>query len=172
MRLQLDTTIPAAAAAVAAALADPGFVTAKVEASGALEHTVDVTSDPNGGFTVTTRRTLPTDRLPGQARALIGTKLEVRTVEVWQAAESDGGRNGTVVVEVTGAPVRLSGTVHLAAVSETESRLSHDADLKASVPLFGAMVEEAAGGALRTTIAAESAALTAWITDHGTNAGQ
>src|SRR5450830_39439 len=89
-------------------LADSEFVAAKVRASGALAQSVAVVGTSDRAFTVTTRRQMPTTGIPAQFRALLGSTLEVRQVEAWEAPSGDE-RLGTVVVEIVGAPVRLSG---------------------------------------------------------------
>src|SRR5450756_2213678 len=78
-------------------LADSEFVSAKVRASGALAQSVAVVGTANRAFTVTTRRQMPTTGIPAQLRALIGSTLEVRQVEAWEAPSGDE-RRGTVVV--------------------------------------------------------------------------
>ncbi|MEV7972660.1 DUF2505 domain-containing protein [Cellulomonas sp. NPDC089187] len=156
MHLQVPLTLDADAHTAGRMLADPVYVRAKVAASGGEVLHVDVTPGEEGAFTVTTRRALPTDLIPAQARAFIGDRLEVRQAEAWEAPGADGGRRGTVAVEIAGAPVRLTGTVALVP-GEGSSRVVYDGDLKANVPLFGAMVEEAAAKAVRSALEAEEA---------------
>ncbi|MDO8108532.1 DUF2505 domain-containing protein [Isoptericola sp. b441] len=146
---------------VAAMFADEGFVRAKVEASGALSHTAGVVGDPDSGFTVTTRRQMPTDSIPVQFRSLVGGTLEVRQVEAWEPAGSDG-RHGTVVVEVTGAPVRLTGTMHLTG-DAAGSTMAVAGELRASIPLFGAAVEKAMAEAVLAALTAEEGAARSWL---------
>ena len=54
---------------------------------------------------------------------------------VAEAAGADG-RPGTVVVEITGAPVRLTGTMRLVAEADGSTTHHFDGDLKASVPVW------------------------------------
>ncbi|WP_246169596.1 DUF2505 domain-containing protein [Actinotalea subterranea] len=147
---------------VVAMLADEEFVAAKVRASGALSQQVDVVGEAEGAFTVTTRRQMPTTGIPAQFRSLVGSSLEVRQVEAWEAPEP-GGRHGTVVVEITGAPVRLTGTMRL--VTEPDGTTVHhlDGELKASLPLFAAAVEDATATAVRDAVAAEERVGKAWL---------
>lgn len=156
MHVQVPLALDTDASSAGRMLADPVYVRAKVAASGSEVLHVDVTPGDNGAFTVTTRRSLPTELIPPQARAFIGDRLEVRQAEAWEAPGPDGGRRGTVAVEITGAPVRLTGTVALIPGDGT-SRVVYDGDLKATVPLFGAMVEEAAVKAVRSALEAEEA---------------
>ena len=44
-------------------------------------------------------------------RTFVGETLDVMRVDHWRGPEGDGTRRGTIVVEIHGTPVRLSGTV-------------------------------------------------------------
>ena len=147
---------------VAAMLADEEFVAAKVRASGALSQQVDVVGSSEEAFTVTTRRQMPTTGIPTHFRSLVGTSLEVRQVEAWEAPEQ-GERRGTVVVEITGAPVRMTGTMRLTPEPDGGTTHRFEGELKASVPLFAAAVEEATAGAVRSAVAAEERTGAIWL---------
>jgi hypothetical protein len=162
VHLQVTVPVPADPRTAGVMLADPAYVRAKVRASGAEEQHVDVAPGEDGAFTVTTRRSLPTDQIPPNVRAFVGSRLEVRQVEAWEPAAADGTRTGTVAVEIAGAPVRLTGTVALAATA-TGSGITYDGELKAHVPLFGAAVEEAAAKAVRAALQAEEGVARAWV---------
>jgi len=146
-------------------LADERYARARVEASGAAVEQVDVVGSAQTAFTVTTRRLVPTDQIPAQARSFVGSRLEVRHVEAWEAPDTDGTRRGSVVVEIVGAPVRLTGTVTLAPDAGA-STVTYDGDLKATVPLFASAVEGAAVGAVRSALEAEQGAGTRWLAEH------
>ncbi|HWS58840.1 MAG TPA: DUF2505 domain-containing protein [Actinotalea sp.] len=161
MHITAQARFDADPARVSAMLADEAFVAAKVRASGALSQTVSVVGRADEAFTVTTRRQMPTAEVPAQFRSLVGQSLEVRQVEAWEAP-SGNTRAGTVVVEVTGAPVRMTGTMHLEGTPQG-TVVRFDGALKASVPLFGSVVEEATARALRTAIAAEERAGAEWL---------
>jgi hypothetical protein len=150
-------------AEVTSMLADTAFVDAKVRASGALAQDVAIVGAAGRAFTITTRRQVPTTDIPAQFRALVGSSLEVRQVEAWEAPDAGNERRGTIVVEIVGAPVRLTGTLRL--VGEGGSTTEHiDGELRASVPLFAAIVEEATADAVRAALAAEERAAAAWLT--------
>ncbi|WP_298455584.1 DUF2505 domain-containing protein [uncultured Cellulomonas sp.] len=166
MHVQVQLRYAAEPSAVAAMLADAGYARARVEASGAAVEQADVTGDAAGAFTVTTRRSLPTDQIPAQARSFVGSTLEVRQVEAWEAPEGDAPRAGTVVVEISGVPVRLTGTATLAADGPGAATLTYDGDLKASIPLFASAVENAAAGAVRSALEAEQDAGARWLAGH------
>lgn len=147
---------------VAAMYADEGFVAAKVEATGALSYSLDVVGDAAAAFTVTTRRHMPTDDIPAQFRTLVGATLEVRQVEAWEAP-SAGARIATIAVEVTGAPVRVTGTARMSPGPDGGTVVDLEGDVHASVPIFGHAIEQATAGALVSAVEAEQRAGTAWL---------
>ena len=167
MRLSVTLDLPTDAHAAARLLADPEYVHQKVRASGALEQHVDVTGSADGAFTVTTRRALPTDQIPAHLRSLVGNRIDVRQVEAWEAPDADGARVGTVVVEIAGAPVRLSGRTSLTGTAAGSTTVAYDGDLRASVPLFGSAIEQATAGAVRSALEVEQVVARRWIADHG-----
>ena len=163
MHLTVELTFPAEADEVVAMLADETFVRwrAARAADGTVEQ-VDVSGSPDAGFTVVVRRTLPTDLIPVQVRPFVGDRLEVRQAEAWEPPVG-GRRVGTVAVEIAGAPVRVTGTVALERLPDGGSRQVYDCVVRASVPLFGSVVAEAAARAVRTTLEAEGAAGREWL---------
>jgi hypothetical protein len=162
VHVHVELRYPAPVEAVARMLADPGYGRARAAASGAVVHQVDVTDEPDGGFAVTTRRSMPTDDIPAHVRHFVGASLDVRQVEAWEGPGPDG-RRGTVVVEIAGAPVRLTGTVELTADGPDASVVAYDGEVKASVPLFAAAVEEAATRAVRAALEAEQPVGAEWL---------
>lgn len=162
MRVEDEIRYPAEPRAVAAMLADPEFVDQKMAATHALSSDVEVVGDAGGEFTVTSRRTMPTQGLPDVARTFVGDTLDIRQVEAWEAPAADGSRTGSIVVEVVGAPLRLTGTLRLTPVDgETLQVLS--GDLKASVPLLGGKLEKAAEPAFLAAVRKEHEVGTAWL---------
>lgn len=152
MRLTLTVDIPTDAHAAARLLADPEFVRETVRAAGATDEQVDVTGSPDAAFTVTSRRALPADQIPAHLRGFVGNRIDVRQVDAWEAPSDDGTRVGTVVVEIAGAPVRLTGRTTLASSGPGTTTATYDGDLKAAIPLFGSAVEQAAAGAIRSAV--------------------
>jgi hypothetical protein len=161
VQLELATDVDAAGRMVA----DRAYAEEKGRAMGAVEQQVDVVGDPAGAFTVTARRALPTDDIPPHVRPFVGQQLDVRQIEAWEAP-SGAERHGTVAVEITGAPVRLTGTMVLAPAGDGASTLTYDGELKASIPLFGAAVEQAAGQAIEAGLQAEGRVAADWIARH------
>ncbi|WP_315098062.1 DUF2505 domain-containing protein [uncultured Cellulomonas sp.] len=167
MRLSVTLDLPTDVRAAALLLADPEYVHEKVRASGALEQHVDVTRTADDAFTVTSRRALPTEQIPAHLRSFVGSQIDVRQVEAWEAPAADGSRVGTVVVEIAGAPVRLSGRTALTASGPGATTVTYDGELRASVPLFASAIEQAAAGAIRSALEVEQDVARRWIADHG-----
>lgn len=165
MQLHVTIDLPTDAHGAARLLADPAYVHAKVRTSGAVDQQVDVTGTADDAFTVTTRRALPTEQIPAHLRGFVGDRIDVRQVEAWEAPAADGSRSGTVVVEIAGAPVRVTGRTTLAGQGPGRTRVTYDGEVRAAVPLFAAAVEEAAGAAVRAALAAEEDVATRWLVD-------
>ncbi len=162
MQLHETIDLPTDVRGAAMLLSDPGYVHAKVRAAGAAEQQVDVSGSGDEAFTVTTRRALPSAQIPSQLRPFVGDRIDVRQVEAWEAPGPDGSRSGTVVVEIAGAPVRLTGRTSLTAEGPG-SRVTYDGEVRAAVPLFGAAIEEAAAAAVRGALHAERVVAARWL---------
>jgi hypothetical protein len=157
--LSADLSYPADVATVAALLSDEEFLRRRAEqaaADGGGIDQVDLTGSLAEGFTTIVRRTMSTSIIPAQLRPFVGDHLLVRQTEVWEPL-SDDRMVGTVAVEITGVPVRVTGTMVLEP-AEGGSHQVYDGEIKASVPLFGGIVEDATSGAIRATLDAEAAA--------------
>jgi hypothetical protein len=144
-----------------AMLLDRGFQEQVCRATGATGFEVDVEQLDDGG-TVRTDRQLPTDQFPDFVKTFVGDIVHVVRVDTWGAAEADGSRAGTIVVEIKGAPVRLEGTLRLrpegaATVEDVQG------DLKASVPLIGGRIEKAVEPPIRSAVAKEEQVGARWL---------
>jgi len=168
MHVTIDVPVPLPAAAYATLLRDETFVRFRTAVPGARVDDVVVTPADDEAFTVTVRRSVPATQIPPQVRSFVGSELEIRQVEAWEHAH-DGGWRGTVALEITGTPVRLTGTVALAP-SGGSAVLTYDGEVRATIPLFGPAVERAAADAVRSTLAAEELRVRAWVDVHGSPA--
>jgi hypothetical protein len=132
---------------------DRSFQEQVCEATGALRHEVQIEQD-DGAAVITTRRELPTDDIPDYARGFVGTTLDVVRVDRWEAPAADGSREGTINLEIKGAPIRLHGTLGLRP-DDAGCEEAITGDLKASIPLLGGKMEKAAEPALMSAIRKE-----------------
>ena len=162
MRLSAEIRYDADPAAVFAMLTDAAFQERKCAATGALESEVGIERFADGGATIRTRRTLPTDQIPDFARSFVGRTVEVVQVDDFAAPDQSGRREGTVVVEIKNTPVRFAGSLVLAP-SPRGTLETIDGDIKASVPLIGGRMERALEPALMAAIQVEQREGTAWL---------
>lgn len=167
MHLSETIELPADPHRAGLLLADLRYVHAKVRATGATELHVDVTGDPQGAFRVAVRRTLPSEQVPAHVRGLVGGSIEVRQVDAWEAPEADGSRVGSVVIEVAGAAVRLTGWASLTPTPGAGSVVRYEGELHAGVPLFGSAIEDAVARAIRTVLAVEAQVAADFLADNG-----
>lgn len=144
-------------------LADEEFQNRKCTATGALSHTVSITTQDARTIILSTRD-LPSDRFPHFVKSMVGDTLNVTETQDWGPAGADGTRHGTLTVDIAGAPVHLHGTLSLApggpgCVETIEG------DLKARIPFLGGKVEEAAAPAVQSAIRVEGETGSVWLTE-------
>ena len=165
MRLTADIRYDASPDAVFAMLSDGTFQERRCVATGALSHDISIEEYDDGSLTVTAHRTMPTDQVPDFVRTFVGSTLVVSEIQDWQAADGTGARDGTLVLEIKGAPVRMTGTLRL--VAEGPGTVETiDCDLKAAVPLVGGKIEKAVEPAIRSAIRVEEREGRAWLAAH------
>lgn len=164
MRISIDLHFPVATDAVVRLVNDEEFIRYRARRTGSRVVQVDVTSGPDGSFTSAVRRTISSDLIPPHVRPVVGNELEIRQTEAWAEPHSgpQGDRHGTVAVDITGAPVRMTGSI-LLAPSGTGSLMTYSGDIKSSLPLFGAAVEKAAAEAIEQALLDEARCAEAWI---------
>lgn len=163
MEFTASIEFDAPAPEVAAMLADPEYARHKVALSGATSGTADVLGDAVGAFTVTTRRVLPTTDIPAAYRSFVGSSLEIRQVEAWEAPAADGSRRGTIALDVTGAPVRVTGSLSLTPAPDGHAVERIAGDIKASVPFVGKTIERAVADNVHRVVALERKAAADWL---------
>lgn len=167
MHTSITLHLPLATDAAVRLVNDPAFIRHKAAEAGSGVLSVDVTVGTDGSFTSAVRRVIPSDQIPAQARSFVGSELEIRQTEAWAEPTegADGRRFGTVSVEITGAPVRMTGSITLVP-AEGGSTMTYDGEIKSPVPLFGASIEKAAAEAIRQALTSEAATAAGWVADH------
>ena len=166
MRASIDLHFTVPTDAVVRLVNDVDFIRLKAEHVGSRVVQVDVTAGPDGSFTSSVRRTIASDQIPPQVRSFVGTELEIRQTEAWAEPMDgpQGERHGTVSVEITGAPVRMTGSIRLVPTAEG-SLMTYTGDVKSPIPLFGASIETAAADAIRSALTEEAAYAAVWLAD-------
>lgn len=145
MDLRTELRFDADPATVFAMLTDEDYIGRKARAANAIRHEVSVTRN---GDQVTIRllRVMPPD-VPDFVRRFVGDTIDLHQTDVWGPAAPDGSRNGTIAIDMAGAPVTLRGTLRL----EPDGRgsvTSVEGKIKASVPFVGGKIEQAVHGGL------------------------
>jgi len=146
---------------VFAMLADEAFQTRKCEATGALNHTVSISAQGDRTVIVSCRD-LPTDDFPAFVKGLVGDTLAITETQDWGPPGTDGTRQGTLTIDIAGAPIDLDGTLSLAAAGHGSVE-SVQGDLKARIPMFGGQIEKAAAPAIESAINVEREIGQAWL---------
>jgi len=144
-------------------LTDPAFLERVCVDNGAVEHSVSVQPADDGGVVITTVRVLPTKDVPPVVKGFVGETLTVTETDSWGPAAADGSRQGTVTLDIQGAPVKLTGTLAFTALEDGASQEKLSGDLKAGIPLFGGQVEKAAEPAVRSAIKVKQRTAAAWL---------
>ena len=140
-------------------LADETFRQRSAVARGVL--TADVSIVRSGvdgaGISVRIDQLQPTQGVPDVARRFVAPTVRIVQLEEW----SDD-RGGTVVVEVPGLPVTVTGTVRL----ETEAGRTHqrlEAEVDVRVPLVGQRLAGFLGGLIAAGMDTEQQVGEAWL---------
>lgn len=163
MDVERDSTYNADPYAVFGMLTDKEFLDRRAVATKAIRHRVDVTPGTDGSVQVRTERTLQTTRIPEALRKLVGATIDLDEVISWAAPEPDGSRLAHVSVEVKKVPVRGTGTMRLTSDGPGRTRQSVHLNIKASIPLVGRKVEEAAAPAVIAALEVEEQLGGEWL---------
>ena len=146
---------------VFATRATRAFQEAKLVASRALEHEVDIV-EAGDRTVITTKRAMSTSGFPEAAKSFVGSKLTIHEVQDWGPAEPDGRRRADIKISIDGAPVALTGTVTVAPAGEGSVE-SLEGDLKASIPFLGGKSEKLAAPAIEAGFDIETMLLNEWL---------
>jgi hypothetical protein len=130
-------------------LADPAFVEYWLGSGTRPIPQVRVSGEAAGAFTVAVRSQVALAELPANLRNLLPGDLDIRQVIAWEKPDSQGNRQGTVAVDIFGAPVKLEGIVGLTKREAGQCEQRYVVELQATVPLFGGRIEQAAAGLVR-----------------------
>ncbi|MGH3446275.1 MAG: DUF2505 domain-containing protein, partial [Nocardioidaceae bacterium] len=133
MDLHAEITYPGTSAQETFALAvDPAFRARVCEETNAIDHDVSVDQYDDGTASVTISRTLDAD-VPDFAKKLVGDHISIVQREEWGAATAQGDRTADLVVEVTGQPAKMTGTISLEADGD-DAREHITGEVTVSVP--------------------------------------
>jgi hypothetical protein len=161
MKITATFDYPATPHEVFAMLSDEDFQARKCLATGALSHSVSISAQGDRTVIVS-NRDLPTEHFPDFVKSMVGATLAVTETQDWGPAGPDGARQGTLAVDIVGAPIDMAGTLSLAPAGQGSVE-SVDGDLKARIPLIGGKIEKAAAPTIESAIRAEQETGQAWL---------
>jgi hypothetical protein len=158
-------TYRAPLAAVLAMLRDPDATAAKYTSQGHRDVELLECGDHDGGIRIVSTRVVTVD-LPGFAKKVLKPTNRMRQTDDWHPA-GDGSWSGSFDVDVSGAPVHISGTMALRAQGDaTTHEVAIEVHVK--VPLIGGRIADwAAKNDVRRTLDAEFDCNERWLADHG-----
>lgn len=159
VHLSHEITYRATPGEVFAMLGDETFRRRSAVAQGVL--TADVSIVPGGrageGLSVRIDQLQPTRGVPEVARRFVSETVRLVQLEEWTDAEG-----GTVVVELPGLPVTVTGRVSLVADGEV-TRQRVEADVEVRVPLLGGRLAGFIGGLVAAGMDTEQQVGEAWL---------
>jgi len=157
-------TYDAPIASVLAMLRDPDATTAKYESQGHQQIEIVECGDHDGGIRSVSTRVVTVD-LPGFAKKVLKPTNAMRQTDEWRPVDG-GSWAGSFDVDVSGAPIHLSGTMALRADGDTTT---HEVaiDVQVKVPLIGGKIADwAAKNDVRRTLDAEFDCNERWLAEH------
>jgi len=137
---------------VFAVLTDFDLVRAKYESLGHTDvELVSHDEGPDGAVTIVTRRVVPLE-LPGFAKKVLSPRQRVTQTDAWSAPDPAGVRTGTFVVDATGTPVRVQGSLRLAPEGARACTNVIDTVVDCRIPLIGGKVAGFVAGDTRRAV--------------------
>jgi hypothetical protein len=136
MKIDAANPYPADVEAVAAAMGDPGFLTARAEALGHTPVEILESEARDDGWRIVIRRRVPLT-VPRFARKVLTPRAIATQTEDWRRSEH--GYRGEFEVKAAGIPGHVAGTATLEPDGMgTVHRIS--AEVTADVPVIGAKI--------------------------------
>lgn len=164
VRVTADMHYPTDPASVFAMLTNQAFQERKVGEVSKGDWDVRVQHDGDTAVVVS-HRILPPEVIPDAFRGMLSSTITVTQTEKWHPATADGSRSGSIDVELSGVPVRLSGVLTLTPSADGGCTERVEGELKAKIPLVGGKVERAAEPAVRAAIDAEGRIGLQWLAE-------
>jgi hypothetical protein len=137
-------------------MCDEQFQREKAQLVGATDFEMS-TREFAGGLEVETRRRMETLHFPEFVKSMVRPTIVVTEKELWRHVGEDSCR-GSFTLEIKGAPVKFFGDVEIERVP-SGTMLRFSGELKSTIPLFAAQIEQASSGAIYETMRKECALL-------------
>jgi hypothetical protein len=161
MRFRLDTSYDASPEEVFAMITDITFQGQVFERLRVHSYDV-VVGDAGDDLRVRFHWQTQASDVPVVARRFVGNTLELAQVKVWHRPDANGAREADVDGEVTGVPVKVSGTTHIVPDGRGTTQ-AFDLQVTASVPMVGKGIEQVVADAVRVRLEKKFEVARAWL---------
>jgi hypothetical protein len=162
MRIEAQITYPDATPEQVFGLAvDPEFRAAVCDATAALDYEVEVDEREDGSASVRVQRVMPAE-VPDFVKKLVGDTVELIQTEEWSVPDESGRRTADLVLDITGQPAKMTGTIVLDG-DGTGATEQITGDLKVSIPLLGKKIEPEIAKGIYVAIKVEQKTGRAWL---------
>jgi hypothetical protein len=161
--MALEHEYPLSPADLFAAVTDTAYLVARSARFGGVGD--PEVSDDGGQRVVRTTRRLPTDKIPGPVRPMVGDGMIVQ-IDTWDRPGAEPEVvSATWRADVGSAPARLGGD-HTIEATDDGSRYTITVDVTIKVPFVGGKLSAQVAGYLDQLIAKEQEYLAVWIAEN------
>lgn len=159
-KFEHEQAFPADAATVIAMISDPAYVQEKGERTGSRDISVEVVVSDDGGFVITSTRSMPA-KVPSFAAPFVGDTITVTEVQTWGPPADDGSASASVTVAFN-SPISYDGTIELMA-DGASTRAMNAGEFTAGVPFISGKVERVAADQTERYLAKEVTVAEEWL---------
>ena len=160
MHLREQISYDAPVADVFAMLCTQRFRDRVCEETGALRYEVTVTAVTDTA-TIRVARVVPAE-VPDLVKKFVGDEIEIVSTEIWSAPDAAGARTAPLLIEITGKPAQMRGSIRLEQLGSATVE-TVDGEITVSVPFIGGKIEGEIATAIRAAIDLEEAVGTSWL---------
>lgn len=145
-------------------ISEQDFQEEKCRATFAVDYEASVATRA-GRTIVTTERSMPMEHIPEIARGFMGNRFIIHETQEWSGPNAAGLYTAELKIHVEGAPITGTGRRLLAPDDEGGTHDQIQIVIKASIPLIGRRIEEAAAPPVGAAAEIETELLAARATE-------
>jgi hypothetical protein len=157
---EYEQAFPADIATVTTMISDPAYVQEKGQRTGSHDVSVEVVASDDGGFVITSTRSMPA-KVPSFAAPFVGDTITVTEVQTWGPPADDGSASASVTVAFN-SPIAYEGTIELTA-DGAATRAMNAGEFKAGIPFLSGKVERVAADQTERYLAKEVVVAEEWL---------
>ncbi|MEO6882236.1 MAG: DUF2505 domain-containing protein [Mycobacteriaceae bacterium] len=160
-RISHDASYPCSPAELHAALTDPAYWRARVDAVGGPGATLDDVRPLDGGVEVALTQKVAAEHLPSIVSKIVSGDLSIARTEAWGPLEGSSA-TGRTTAQVASTPAFVGSTAELSGDSDGCTVCTRG-EVKVSVPLIGGRLEQAVSDAVLRLLQAEQKFTASWV---------